>query len=339
MWDFRQLQQNLDANILPELLLVSGQEQYLVSESLRLIKSKGLEGLVRDFNYDEFWAGTDSKIENILNALETLPVMSPYRFIIFRQAHLFKEAQWKVILPVILKYSDQLKVVFFADKVDKRKSFYKTINKSGKVVELAAPYDNQVPPWVHYMAASLNLSLSKDIAALFQQIVGNQLSDLHAELKKLSDYIGYKDGADKSERKVTKDHVLTSTTHLRVNSIFQLTEAIGKRDRVEALTCLANLLANGQNEIATMSMIHRHLKILALVKKGLSEGLAGKSLSSKAGVSPYFLKQYLAQSQQWNLKKITKTMDELHKTDKALKSSPLASHVWLENFILQSCEA
>ena len=271
--------------------------------------------------------------------------MSPYRFIIFRQAHLFKEAQWKAILPVILKYSDQLKVVFFADKIDKRKSFYKTINKSGKVVELTTPYDNQVPPWINYMASSLGLSLSKDIAALLQQIVGNQLSDLNAELKKLSDYIGYKgasqeDAVSKSKiRPVTKEDVLASTSHLRVNSIFQLTEAIGKRDRVEALTCLANLLANGQNEIATMSMIHRHLKILALVKKGLSEGLAGKSLSSRAGVSPYFLKQYLSQSQQWNLKKITKTMEELHKTDKALKSSPLASHVWLENFILQSCDA
>ena len=167
------------------------------------------------------------------------------------------------------------------------------------------------------------------------RVVGNNLSDLNAELKKLSDYKGASSG---DPQKVTKEDILKSTSHLKVDTIFKLTEAIGQQNRVNALTCLANLLTNGQNEIATISMIHRHLRILALVKKGLSEGLAGKSLSAKAGVSPYFLKQYLAQSQQWNVKKLSKTMDELHKTDKALKSSPLASHIWLENFILQSCE-
>jgi DNA polymerase-3 subunit delta len=100
---------------------------------------------------------------------------------------------------------------------------------------------------------------------------------------------------------------------------------------------LANLLDHGQNEVGVLALISRHVRILKLVADGLREGLSGPKLASRAGVSPYFLKSYVDQARAWSDRKIEHTFQALVDTDRALKSSPVASHIWLENFVVQTC--
>jgi DNA polymerase III subunit delta len=101
--------------------------------------------------------------------------------------------------------------------------------------------------------------------------------------------------------------------------------------------CLANLLDHGQNEVGVLALISRHIRILKTVSDGLGEGLSGQRLGAKAGVSTYFLRQYTEQARKWNDHKIDRAFRALLDTDRALKSSPVASHIWLENFIIQTC--
>ena len=103
------------------------------------------------------------------------------------------------------------------------------------------------------------------------------------------------------------------------------------------MTCLANLLEYGQNEIGALALIARHVRILSTIKEGLRAGLAGARLSAKAGVPHFFLGDYVSQTKHWTDKKIARTMHALHETDRALKSSPISGHIWLENFIIKTC--
>lgn len=163
------------------------------------------------------------------------------------------------------------------------------------------------------------------------QLVGQNLSEINNETMKLKQYLG-----DKTE--ATIDDVLKVVSHARVDSIFDLTNAIGRRDRSGALVYLAHLLENGQSEVGALSLILRHVRILAALREGQSIGLTGAKLSAKVGIPNFFLKQYQEQAKKWDDRKITKTLNALHKTDLALKSSPVSSHIWLENFIVQTCQ-
>jgi DNA polymerase-3 subunit delta len=71
------------------------------------------------------------------------------------------------------------------------------------------------------------------------------------------------------------------------------------------------------------------------LKRGQEEGLYGAKLANVAQVPPYFLDQYLEQTKVWTLRHLEKSLAVLAETDKALKSSPLSSHIWLENMILR----
>ena len=130
---------------------------------------------------------------------------------------------------------------------------------------------------------------------------------------------------------------MACTSRLKTDNIFELTEAIGDKNIPRALKALASLLDQNQSEIGVLAMVSRHIRSLSQLQKAEREKLSKVQLAQKAGISPYFLKNYLNQSQLWDEKQIHKAIEALYETDKALKSSPLSSHIWLENFILKVC--
>src|SRR5690606_18552292 len=111
----------------------------------------------------------------------------------------------------------------------------------------------------------------------------------------------------------------------KLQSVFDLTKAIGKNDQARALMCLAQLLENGQNEVGIMSMVHRHIRLLRQTKQGEQQGFSGRDLSTFAGVPFFYLNEYTSQARMWSERKIEKTYKVLCDTDRALKSSPVSS--------------
>ena len=119
--------------------------------------------------------------------------------------------------------------------------------------------------------------------------------------------------------------------------MFELTKAIGQKNQGQALYFLAELLRSGNNEISTLALIKRHIRILFQIKKALSTGVAQSQIASLVGVPPFFVNEYIQQVRLWSEKGVLQAIENLKNTDMALKSSPLSSHIWLENFIIKSC--
>ncbi len=330
IWDFRQLQQNIELKDFPRLSLIFGEESYLIGEALKLVRYQVSEEASSDFNYDQFFVGLDSA-SKVRDTAEMLPMMAARRLVIYRDVDKLKEKDWAQIYSLLEDPIDSTCFVLVATKIDKRKKYYKTCLKNGQVVELKKPYDNQVPAWIDYIAYNHELKLSRPSIQVLQQLVGSQLADLNSEMAKLKQYLG-----DKTQ--VSEADVLKVVSKVRVDSVFDLTEAIGKKDRAAALTFLANLLDHGQNEMAAIALILRHVRILGALNDGLRQGLRGAKLCSKVGVPSFFLQKYMHQSEKWNEKQLAQTVRVLHETDKAIKSSPVSSHIWLENFILKTCQ-
>ncbi|MCB0392138.1 MAG: DNA polymerase III subunit delta [Bdellovibrionales bacterium] len=330
VWDFRQLQQNLDTKSFPNVALLFGDESYLISEALKLIRSRVVEEISSDFNYDNFFADADST-SKVRDTAEMLPMMAARRLVIYRDVDKLKEKNWEQLYDIIDNPIDTTCFVLVANKVDKRKKYYKACLKMGQIIELKKPYENQVPAWIDYIAYNHQLSLTRPAIDLLHQLVGNQLAELNSEMAKLKQFVG-----DKKE--VNDQDVLKVVSRVRIDSIFDLTEAIGKKDRAKALTYLANLLDHGQNELAALSLILRHLRIIGSLQQGIKQGLRGAKLCAEVGVPSFFLQKYLQQCEKWNSQQISQAVKVLHETDKAIKSSPVSSHIWLENFILKACQ-
>lgn len=330
-WTPQSLEDSLAREEVYPLYVFYGDETFLVDESLAKLEKLALGDGLRDFNFNVFY-GDDADGSRIRDAVETLPMMATNRVVVVKEAQDLSEADWEMMGPVLENPVDSSVLIFVATKIDKRKKHIKRAMETGVVVEFKRPFDNQIPEWIGHIARKQGVKMDREAAALMHQLVGSNLSDINMEMQKLASFLG--------ERKQAEpDDILKAVSRVKVESVFDLTDAIGSHDRARALVCLANLLDHGQNEVGVLALVSRHVRILKLVNEGLREGLSGQRLSARAGVPPFFLKQYVEQSRYWSAQKIEQTFVALLDTDRALKSSPVASHIWLESFIVQTCSA
>lgn len=329
-WDLRKLQSSLDKKGPAAIYFLCGEETFLLDEALKAIKGRVLSEDLQDFNFDSFMA-PEVSAGHVRDVVETLPVMCARRLVIYKNIDSLKDEAWAELEPVLENPLDSATLVLVANKIDKRKKYVKRLQSKAVFVELKKPFDNQIPMWIDYIAYLNNVKLTAEAVAALQELVGTNLSEVNNEVKKIQQYLGAQ------KRTIELDDVLKVVSRARIESVFNLTDAIGRRDRAQALICLANLLEHGQSEVGVVSLIHRQMRILSAVHNGKKEGLGGARLSQKIGVPEFFMKQYLEQARLWDDTKLTAAIRALYETDKALKSSPVSSHIWLENFILKTC--
>lgn len=328
--DLRKLQQRLESKPPAPLYVLMGDEAFLVQEAAQLLKSKSVDIGTMDFNCDVFDA-SETSASQVKDAAEVLPMMSPRRFVLYRGVDDLKDKDWDVLYPLFDNPVDSTTLVLTCESLDKRKKSFKKLNEHAVIVELKRPYDSQLGEWIDYLAHRHSLKVTREASQLMKQFVGASLTELNNEILKLKDYLG-----DRTQ--IEANDVLQVVSHTRVDRIFDLTDAIGRKDRAAALHSLANLLEHGQNEVGALAMISRHFRILSLLKEGQREGLTGLRLAAKGGIPQFLLTQYMEQLRHWADVKIDRTFAALLDTDRALKSSAVPPHVWLENFVLKTCD-
>ncbi len=328
-WDLRKLQFSLDKGKIHPLYLVFGDEPFLVDQAVKAIRAKVSLNGTEDFNYDNFSAH-DTQASQVRDSVEQIPMMTERRLVLYKNVDTLKENSWSQLLPILEHPVQSTCFVMVASKIDKRKKFFKLIGQKGVVVELKKPFENQVSTWIEYIAYLNEVKISREANSALQQLVGTNLSEINNEVIKIKTYVGTRNNIELSD-------VLDVVSKARIDNVFNLTDAIAKRDRAEALLCLANLLEHGQNEMGILALILRQLRIFSQLRDGQKQGLSRNRLSAKVGVPEFFITKYLAQSSKWDETKLDRAIEALYDTDRALKSSQVPSHIWLENFILRTC--
>lgn len=312
------------------LYFFHGEEGYLIRRAVEQVKVLALEDGISDFNYDCFYS-LETEASHVRDVVETLPMMASRRVVVLKEAQELTEKEWETIEPVIKNAVDTAVFIICASKVDKRKKSMRALLDNATCVEFKRPFENQMSQWMHFIAGQHGLTIRPEAITLMQRLIGNHLTEVDLEMSKLVSFLG--------ERKMVEvSDVATVVSKSREESIFDLTKAVALNDRGMALSCLVSLLDHGQNEIGIVSMIARHVRILIQVHNGLKRGYKSSQLAQYAQIPSYFLNEYLQQIKFWNLKRLEHTLLALNETDKALKSSPLSSHIWLENFIIKTCK-
>ncbi|WP_409479903.1 DNA polymerase III subunit delta [Pseudobdellovibrio sp. HCB154] len=327
--DQNKFYKDLESGNVSPVYFIFGDEPFLIDQCVNRFKYGLLDENSFDFNYSLFYA-SDADVQSIKDTVETLPVFAQRRVVILKNSHELKESEWNELESLFKNPVDSTVFVLFADKIDKRKKHFKNLIDTSSALEFKKPYDNEIPRWINYYASQYELKLTQGAVHRLHRLVGNNLSEIYAQLEKIKVYL---DGA----ATVDVEHVNAVVSNSREESVFDFTKAVGQKDRVRALEQIVSLLDQGQNEIGIVNLLARHMRILLTVRTGMDQGIGGAKLANLANVSPYFIEEYCAQAKGWPVRKLEESLVLLGETDKALKSSPLSSHIWLENMVLKSC--
>lgn len=328
--DPKQLAFQLDRGEISPLYCLFGEEAFMIDEALVKIREKVLGDGLPDFNLNVFYAA-DSSVESICDAVETLPMMAQRRLVLVKEAQELSAAEWERLTPLVENPVSSTTLVIVATKVDMRKKFFKFFETKGVMVKFQKPFENQLAPWIHYIAKKYDKVMSPEAVEVLREWVGSNLSDINNEIRKVAQFVGEKNQVD-------VDDLRAVVSRTRVESVFDLVNSMGQGDAAGAFTHLAYLLDGGQNEVGVLTMIIRHFRILLLCQEALKEGLSLSQIASRVGVHGFFIKEYIEQARKQSLKHLLSVYDVLLDTDRALKSNPLSSHLWLENLVLQSCQ-
>jgi DNA polymerase-3 subunit delta len=325
----KQFYAEVDEGRCAPLYFLFGDEPYLLNQSIDRLKSTVVNEATADFNLNVFYAG-DADVSTIRDSVEMLAMMAPRRLVIVKEAQDFTDKEWASLESLFANPVESTVFVLTASKIDRRKKSVKLLLDHAHTVEFKRPYENQIPTWINYIAGTHGLEVSEEAIHLLHKLVGSHLQEIDSEIKKLKDFVGDRTNIEVSD-------VSQVVSHVREESIFDLTRAIGENDRVRALEHLVRLLDQGQSEVGIVSMVARHIRLLTKIKYGQEKGLFGAKLAQWVQVPPYFVNDYIEQSKTWTVRRLEDMILILDETDKALKSSPLSSHIWLENLILKGC--
>jgi DNA polymerase-3 subunit delta len=308
------------------LILLYGQETYFLDEGVRLLQDAVVPPDSRDFNLSIF-QGRDFKPSEVIEQARTFPVFADRRLVLIKNIHEAKADQLEGLLPYVDEPVSESVLLVTAEKIDARRKFYQQFKKNGSLFEFKKLYENQLPGFVRDLAKSFNITLTGGALKLFCKRVGTSLVEVQGEMEKLVGYLGDKDIADESD-------VAAIVSDTRVESIFDLTDSLGRGDSSAAVVLLDRLLSEGQAPLMVLAMMIRHFRQMWKIHELVSQRVPQSELPKKVGVSPYFLKGLISQASRFDNRQYKEIFQRFLDTDLALKSSGSEPKMYLEKLVL-----
>lgn len=317
----------------PEMIYyLHGEESYLLDHAVQAVIDLAAPDGLNDFNYDAFHA-KDASGDALRAAVETLPFMCKRRIVLLRDLQVMDLKRLDALEDYFTNPSPTTCLIIHAmtaeKKVDGRLGIIKKLKKAADVCEFKSFYSKDVEDFIKKRARVRNMRLDHDAIAYFGEAVGSKLADLDAALEKLDLFVGNSD----QTRDVHLSQVKEIIADTKVNSVFDLTDALGERHMQDALHILDKMMLSGEPAIMINQMIARHFRIIAKLQDPSIRNAGRNERASAVGVSPYFLKDYDRHARKFSAEKTEHILEHLVDVDMQLKSSKLADHLILEKLV------
>ena len=319
------LERHLESRKLKPLYLFFGEEEFLVERALKRLES----------------ALSESSGEAVVRVVREAPEVSLEEFFTeARMATLWGSSQLLVLRRVETYPADLLKavsayldhpaphslVVLTAPSLKTREverhKVFGPLQKNQAALGFSRKKDAELLPWLTEEAKRLGKTLSPAAAQRLVEMVGNNLLELHQELKKLVLYAG-------DETSLTPQQVSQLASHSRSYNIFALVEALGEKAVHRRLAALDHLLDLGEPEPRILTMLARQLRLLIRYKEAARD-TSPDDLAKTLKQAPWQVKKLGEQAKLFSLRSLRSHLNLLHQTDLALKTSAGNLRIWLE---------
>jgi len=311
------------------LYYVYGDEPYLVERGVKRLLERAVSPDFREFNLTVFYGG-EAKGDEIIEAAQTLPMFAERRVVLVRKSGALSAAALETLAGYVQDPVPSTCLVFQGEKIDQRKKFFVELKKNGSLVEYKRPYENQLGPFIREEAAAHGKRLEPAAIELLAYFVGNNLQDLATQVEKIALYVG-------SREHVRIDDVKAVASDTKVDSVFDLANALGEKNLDKALRTLQTILRDGEAPLMVLAMMTRHFRQLWRVRELVDRKVPSQEISKTAGIHPYFIRGVMAQADGYAPSAFRTIFERFFATDLALKTSGGKAVDLLERLVMDIC--
>lgn len=322
--------ESLDEGRLAPFYLFYGPGEFRLEKVLDTIKERYLPESARDLNLEIFY-GDEVEPRDLICRARSLPFLASNRLIIVRRTENFRAEALERFLPYFEDPAETTCLIFVSSKTDFKKRFYKKIKSLGHAVNFEALRENQVLPWIRSAAGEMGLKIDSKACAHLQQIVGNNLRELHGELEKI--HLRYGEGP------VSLEQVKELVIHSRMYTIFELMKVFSVRNCAASLDVLNRFLEEEDKKagpLRLIGMLNRQIRLLWQSKMILNKGGGAKEVAEKLALPFFSAREFVDQTRHWSERELEKGLQLLYEADARLKSGSRPKPA-LENLIVSLC--
>ena len=306
-----------------------GPNSLLIEKAIERLKAK-IVGDNVDFAYSALRA-EEVKGVDIVAVARTVPMLAEEQLIVVRHADALSSDDQAALLAYLEAPNPSTCLVLVAEKVDKRFKLFLQANKLGFLFEAAALSERDLGGWISSRARSMGLRMSPNVAQLVGEATGTDTATIEDALERIRLYAD-----DRAE--ITADDVEAVVSASRVRSIFELTDALGRRDVAVALRTLSNMLQNREPALKILATLATQMRRVVMAK-ALLDTIPSQSpeLASELKVPPFLARKLADQADHFSKGELKDALLRLAQTDLELKSARRSDEIILEEMVLDLC--
>ncbi len=197
----------------------------------------------------------------------------------------------------------------------------------GRIVAAVAPNPSGVGAWIEREARERGVALAPGAARELADRLGSRVTENDVERRHLTriatmelDKLALRRAAD--GQPISRQDVLDLVAETTPSSIWALTDAVGKRQRVEALDALGRVVETAPEPVLLVVLHRRVVELLELGDR-LASGEALPAAAHAMGIKSEFRARTLAaQARQWRTDELSAALAGLVELDAAVKGVP-----------------
>jgi DNA polymerase-3 subunit delta len=319
------LERHLERRTLRPVYLFFGEEEFLMERALRrletaLSEESGEEALrvVRE--------ASEVSLEEFLAEARVSTLWGSGQLLVLRRAETYPAKALSAVTAYLDHPAPRSLVVLTAPSLKardvERHPVFGRLQKDEAALGFLRLREGDLLPWLAQEAKRLGKTMSPAAAQRLVEVVGDNLSELHQELKKLALFAG-------DDATLTPQQVSQLSSHSRTYNIFALVEALGEAALPRRLAALDHLLDLGEPPARILAMLARQLRLLIRYKE-TAPHTSPADLAKKLKLAPWQVKNLGKQAQNFSLKALKSHLNLLHQADLSFKTSTANPRVWLE---------
>lgn len=322
---FEEIIGNLEKKIYHPIYFLMGEEPYFIDKISDYITDNVLSDTEKGFNQTILY-GKDTEPHAIIANARRFPMMSNHQVIIVREAQNIKDLvakekeksekeKQKTPLEIYLENPLKSTIIVICYKyksIDKRTSVAKLIDKTGVLFEAKKIYDNQLPSWITTYLKNKNYAIAPQASAMLSEYLGTDLRKVTNELDKL--IISLPAGTQ-----ITPDHIEKNIGISKEFNIYELQNALGERNLLKANRIINYFGANPSSSPIPVTLGGLFSYFSKILNYHFLEDKSQNNVASVLQVNPFFVKNYVVASKNYNIRKLVEIFSILREYDMKLK--------------------
>lgn len=268
--------------------LLMGDEPYYPELVCQAIIDNCLQDFEKDFN-ETICYGPDVSASQIVTTARRFPMMAERQLVVVKEAQQMKGLEELAVYCAEPLESTVLVLLMHKASADKRKSLYKSVQKSGVVVDSPAIRDYEISNWISSYYSSRGLRIEPQAAALLGESAGTELSVIAAETEKLLRNL------PEGCTEVRVEDVEKNVGISRQYSIFELTRELSLKNAAKALKIATHIGTAAKFAMPmAVSALYTHFYRLIKYEAALAKDprMGQQERAAVLGVNPFFLREY-----------------------------------------------